>query len=79
MTDDHAAEERIEVEVGAATNPRYGERSQPWLAHRNSYNNRKWETRLGTVEQHILQLRRGSHFSELPGAAAHMARKALTR
>jgi hypothetical protein len=57
-----AAERLMELEVGALPGAAHGERSPDRLVRRNSYRERDWETRAGTVELRIPKLRRGSYF-----------------
>jgi len=72
-----AAQRLMELEVGGLTGAGYGEKSPERLVHRNSYRDRMWETRAGTVELRIPKLRKGSYF---PGflEPRRMAEKALT-
>jgi len=52
-----AAERLMELEVGALAGAGYGEKSADRLAQRNSFRDRDWETRAGTVELRIPKLR----------------------
>ncbi len=72
-----AAQRLMELEVGSLTGAGYGEKTPERLAQRNSYRERDWETRAGTVELRIPKLRKGSYF---PGflEPRRMAEKALT-
>jgi transposase-like protein len=72
-----AAEQLMEMEVGALTGAPYGEKSADRRAQRNRYCDRPWETRAGSVELRIPKLRTGSYF---PGflEPRRMAEKALT-
>ena len=72
-----AAQRLMELEVGGPTGAGFGEKSPERLAQRNGYRERDWETRAGTVELRIPELRKGSYF---PGflEPRRMAEKALT-
>jgi putative transposase len=72
-----AAERLMALEVQDLTGAAYGEKSPERLVQRNSYRDRIWETRAGTVELRIPKLRKSSYF---PGflEPRRMAEKALT-
>jgi hypothetical protein len=72
-----AAQRLMELEVEGLTGAAYGEKTSERLAQRNGYRDRTWETRAGTVELRIPNVRKGSHF---PGflESRRMAEKALT-
>ena len=55
-----AAERLMEREVSGLTGAAFGERSPDRLVQSNSYRDRIWETRAGTVELRIPKLRKGS-------------------
>jgi transposase-like protein len=72
-----AAQRLMDLEVSGMTGAGYGEKNPDWLAQRNGYRERDWETRAGTVELRIPKLRKGSYF---PGflEPRRLAEKALT-
>ena len=56
------AERLMELDVGELTGAGHGERSPERLAQRNGFRERDWQTRAGTVETRIPNLRRASYF-----------------
>ncbi len=71
------AQRLMALEVQGLTGAGHGERTPDRINHRNSYRDRVWETRAGTVELKIPKLRKGSYF---PGflEPRRMSEKALT-
>ena len=57
-----ASQRMMELEVGALTGAAHGEKSADRLVRRNGYRDRDWETRAGTVELRIPELRKGVTF-----------------
>ena len=55
----------MEAEVAAQIGAGYGERSETRLTRRNGYRERRWDTRVGTIELEIPKLREGSYFPSL--------------
>jgi transposase-like protein len=56
----------MEAEVGAVTGAAHGERTPDTrLTHRNGYRERRWDTRVGTIELAIPRVRDGSYFPSL--------------
>ena len=51
----------VSEQIGAA----HGERSETRLTRRNGYRERRWDTRVGTIELEIPKLREGSYFPSL--------------
>jgi putative transposase len=56
------AQRLMALEIEGKTGAAYGEKSAERLVQRNGYRDRLWETRAGTVELRIPQLRTGSYF-----------------
>ena len=71
------AQRLMELEVQGLIGAGHGKRTPDRINHRNSYRDRVWETRAGTVELKIPKLRKGSYF---PGflEPRRMSEKALT-
>ena len=59
----------MDAEVSAQIGAQHGERSPERVTYRNGYRNRTWDTRVGTMELHIPNLREGSYFPS-PGTTA---------
>ncbi len=57
-----AAERLMALEVGSLTGAAHGERSESRMNQRNGCRERDWQTRAGTVELRIPELRKGSYF-----------------
>lgn len=55
----------MEAEVAEQIGAGYGERSETRLTRRNGYRERRWDTRVGTIELEIPKLREGSYFPTL--------------
>lgn len=56
----------MEVEVGELTGAAKGERSPDTrLTHRNGYRERRWDTRVGTIDLAIPRVRDGSYLPSL--------------
>ena len=55
----------MEAEVSARIGAEYGERSPERVTQRNGYRSRAWDTRVGTMELHISNLREESYFPSL--------------
>jgi putative transposase len=72
-----AAQRLMELETDVRCGAVHGERSPDRINQRNGFRHRDWETRAGTVELRIPNLRRGSYF---PGflEPRRSAEKALT-
>ena len=60
----------MEAEVTEQIGAGYGERSETRLTRRNGYRERRWDTRVGTIELEIPKLREGSYFPTLLERAA---------
>ena len=57
-----AAEPLMALEVGSLTGAAHGGRSESRMNQRNGCRERDWQTRAGTVELRIPELRKGSYF-----------------
>ncbi len=55
----------MEAEVSEQIGAGHGERSETRLTRRNGYRERRWDTRVGTIELEIPKLREGSYFPSL--------------
>lgn len=56
------ADALMSAEADALCNAEYGQVSDERVNHRNGYRPREWDTRAGTVELAIPELRQGSYF-----------------
>jgi transposase-like protein len=56
------AQELMEAEVSQRAGAGYGERHPDRTARRNGYQERAWDTRVGSIELAIPRLRAGSYF-----------------
>jgi putative transposase len=68
------ANRMMELEVEGLTGAAHGERSPARINQRNSYRERAWQTRVGTVELEIPKLRKGSYFPAFWSRAARPRR-----
>ena len=60
------AQKIMEAEVSEITGATKGERAPDTrLTHRNGYRDRRWDTRVGTIELAIPRVRDGSYFPSL--------------
>ena len=57
-----AAHRLMVLEVESLIGAAHGERSSDRITQRNGYRERDWETRAGTVELRIPELRKGGYF-----------------
>jgi putative transposase len=71
------AEALMEAEVSAQIGAGYGERTPSRTTQRNGYRQRRWDTRVGTVELAIPKLREGSYFPTLLEARRRSERALL--
>ena len=56
----------MEAEIGELTGVAHGERDpERRLTHRNGYRERRWDTRVGTIDLAIPRVRDGSYFPSL--------------
>lgn len=55
-----AAQRLMELDAGSVTGAAHGERNWDHQGQHNHTSDREWETRAGTIELHILKLRKGS-------------------
>jgi hypothetical protein len=58
------AEALMSAEASAACGAGYGERSDERVNSRNGYRERRWDTRVGTIDLAIPKLRSGSYYPE---------------
>lgn len=58
------AEALMSADADLACNASYGERSESRTNKRNGYRDRRWDTRVGTIELAVPKLRAGSYFPE---------------
>ena len=59
------AEAVMDQEVSAQVGAGYGERSEMRTTRRNGYRQRRWDTRVGSIDLQIPKLRQGSYFPAL--------------
>jgi hypothetical protein len=59
------AQALMDVEVGEQIGAEHGERTPERTAQRNGYRQRRWDTRVGTVDLAIPRLRTGSYFPSI--------------
>jgi len=71
------AQRLLELEAESLTGAPYGKRSEDRVNQRNSFRDRSWETRAGTIELRVPKQRHGSYFPVFL-EPRRMAEKTLT-
>jgi len=69
----------MSAEASAACGAPYGQPSADRVNHRNGYRERRWDTRVGTIDLAIPKLRKGAYFPEWLLAPRHRAERALVQ
>ena len=67
----------MSVEASAACGAAYGKPSAERVNHRNGYRERRWDTRVGTIDLAIPKLRKGTYFPEWLLEPRRQAERAL--
>ena len=57
----------LNAEVSAQIGAAYDQRRPDRVTHRSGYRTRSWDTRVGSMDLHILKIREGSYFPTLLG------------
>jgi len=69
----------MSAEASAACGAAYGQPSTDRVNHRNGYRERRWDTRVGTIDLAVPKLRKGTYFPEWLLAPRRRAERAMVQ